>query len=60
MGAIKREMDNLKVDFDVLEDGANVPVNYNKAFGQLVFEVCMILERKSRCVKDGHRTPEPE
>ena len=53
-------MENLKVAFDILEDGAKVPVGYHKAFRHLVFDVCMTLERKARWVKDGHKTPEPE
>ena len=60
MGAINREMENLKVAFDMLDDGAKIPVGYNKASGYLVFDVCMTLEWKARCVKDGHRTPKPK
>ena len=48
-----------KVDFDILEDGAKVPVGCNKSSGHLVFDVRMTLERKARWVKDGHKTPEP-
>ena len=58
--AINKEMENLKVAFDILEDGAKPPVGYNKASGHLVFDVRMTLERKARWVKDGHKTPEPE
>ena len=39
MDAINKEMENLKVAFDILEDGANPPVGYNKASGHLVFDV---------------------
>ena len=53
-------MDILKVSFDMLEDGAKIPVGYNKAFGQLVFDARMTFELKSRSVKCGHRTPDPE
>jgi hypothetical protein len=60
MDAINREMENLKVAFDILEDGAKVPVGYHKASGHLFFDVRMTLERKARWVKDGHKTPEPE
>jgi len=58
--AINKEMENLKVAFDILEDGAKPPVGYNKASGHLVFDVRMTLERKARWVKDGHKTPEPD
>ena len=60
MDAINREMENLRVAFDILEDGSKIPVGYHKASGHLVFDVRMTLERKARWVKDGHKTPEPE
>ena len=60
MDAINREIENLKVAFDILEDLAKIPVGYNKASGHLFVDVRMTLECKSRWVKDGHRTTEPE
>ena len=60
MDVINRDMQNLKIAFDILECGAKIPVGCNKASDHLVFDVRMALERKSRWVKDGHRTPEPE
>ena len=59
MDAINREMENLKVAFDILEDGAKIPVGYHKASGHLVFDVRMTLERKARLVKDGHKPLNP-
>ena len=38
---INREMENLKVDFDILEDGAKIPVGHDKASGHFVFNVRM-------------------
>ena len=58
--AINREKENLKVAFDILEDGAKIQFNYDKSSGHLAFDVCMTLEWKARQVKDGHRTPEIE
>ena len=58
--AINREMEHLKVAFDILHKGQTPPQGYTKASGHLVFDVRMTLERKARWVKDGHRTPEPE
>ena len=58
--AINREMENLKVVFDVLEDGAKIPVGCKKVSSHLVFDIHMMLEGKARWVKDGHRTLEPE
>ena len=52
-------MGNLKVAFDILNDGSKPPPGYRKASGHMVFDVRMTLERKARWVKDGHRTPEP-
>ena len=58
--AINREMMNLKVAFDILEDEVPMTPGYSKASGHIVFDVRMTLERKARWVKDGHKTPEPE
>ena len=44
--ATSREMQNLKVAFDILEDGAKVPFGCNKAYGHLVFYVRVTLEWK--------------
>ena len=53
-------MENLKVAFDILPEGARPPPVYKLASGHLVFDVRMTLEQKVRWVKDGHKTPEPE
>ena len=58
--AINKEMENLKVAFDILPEGQKPPSNYSKASGHLVFDVRMTFERKARWVKDGHRTATPE
>ena len=57
--ALKKEMTNLKVAFDILEKNQELPEGFTKASGHLVWDVRMTLERKCRWVKDGHRTPEP-
>ena len=57
--AIIKEMENLKVAFDILPDGKEQPPGYTPASGHMVFDVRMTLERKARWVKDGHKTPEP-
>ena len=46
MDTIKREMENLKFAFDILEDGAKIPVGCSKASSHLVFDTRMKLERK--------------
>ena len=58
--AIDKEMTNLKVAFDILNEGTPMKPGYSKASGHIVFDVRMTLERKARWVKDGHKTPEPE
>ena len=59
MDAIHREMENLKVLFDILENRAKIAVGHNKASSHLVFDVRMALEWKYLRVKDVHDTPEP-
>jgi len=57
--AIDKEMENLKVAFDILPQGSKPPPGYTLSSGHLMFDVRMNLERKARWVKDGHKTPEP-
>ena len=42
--SINREMENLKVTFDFLEDRAEIVVSHKKASGHLVFDVRMTLK----------------
>ena len=58
--AITREMEKLKVDFDILDKGGTLSPGYKKSSSHLVFDICMTLERKTRWFKDGHRIPEHE
>ena len=57
--ALEKEMKNLQVAFDILENNQDLPPGHTKASGHLVWDVRMTLERKVRWVKDGHKTPEP-
>ena len=57
--AINREMENLKVAFDILPEGKEPPPGYTKTSGHIIFDVRMTMERKARWVKDGHKTPDP-
>ena len=57
---INKEIENLKVTFDILEVGAKPPPGYNKASGHLIFDARMTLERNAQWFKDGHRTPAPK
>jgi len=56
--AIKKEMFNVGVAFEILENGEKAPVGWSKVTGHLVFDVKMSFERKARWVLDGHKTPD--
>ena len=53
---LAKEMKNVGVAFDVLEDHENVLVGWLKVSGHLIWDVKMDFTRKARWVKDGHRT----
>ena len=57
--AIAKEMKNVCVAFDILEDHQSVPVGQTKASGYLIQDVKMDFTRKAQWVKDGHRTADP-
>ena len=57
--AIKKEMTNVGIAFEVLEEGEKAPVAWHKVSGHLVFDVKMDFTRKARWVLDGHKTPKP-
>ena len=57
--AIKKEMKNVIVAFDILDSGENVPVGHSKLGVHMVFDVKLDLTRKARLVADGHLTPDP-
>ena len=58
--AIDKEMGNVLVAFNILENDERLPVNYTKASVHLIFDVKMTGEYKARLVKDGHLTEDPE
>ena len=55
---LDKEMSKLRVAFDILDENQHDPPGYSKASVHIIFDVRMTLERKSRWVKYGHRTPE--
>ena len=55
--AIKKEMTNVGIAFEVLEEGEKAPVAWCKVSGHLVFDVK--ITRKARWVLDGHKMPKP-
>jgi len=56
--AIKKEMFNNGVAFEILENGEKAPVGWSKVTGHLIFDVKMSFECKARWVLDGHKTPD--
>ena len=59
MHLINREIENLRVDFEILEDVSKVSVGCNKASGYLVFDVRMTFKRIYLLVKDGYEALNP-
>ena len=59
MDAIRKEMANVGIAFEILGEGEKAPPGWHKASGHLIFDVKMDFTRKARWVKDGHRTPDP-
>ena len=57
--ALAKEIKNMGVVIDVLEDLKNVPVGWTKASGHLIWDAKMDFTQKARWVKDGHRTADP-
>ena len=56
--AIAKEMCNVGVAFEALEEGAAAPAGWSKVTGHIVFDVKMDFTRKARWVLDGHKTPD--
>ena len=56
---IKKEMTNVGIAFEVLEEGEKAPVAWHKVSGHLVFNLKMDFTRKARWVLDGHKMPKP-
>jgi hypothetical protein len=57
--ALKKEMHNVGIAFQVQEEGKGAPVGWSKVTGHIIFDVKMDFTRKARWVLDGHKTPNP-
>ena len=57
--ALKKEMYNVGVAFEILDEGAHVPHGWKQVTGHLVWDVKMDFTRKTRWVLDGHKTLDP-
>ena len=57
--ALALEMFNVRVTFEILEEGQAAPPGWKKASGHLIWDIKMDFTRKARWVLDGHKTPYP-
>jgi hypothetical protein len=57
--ALAKEMPEVGVAFEVLEESMKAPVGWSKVTGHLVWDVKMDFARKARWVLDGRKTPNP-
>ena len=57
--AIRKEITNVEIAFDLLEQVERAPPGWTKASGHIIFDIKMDFTRKDRWVKDGHKTPDP-
>ena len=60
MKALAKEMFNIGVAFEILEQGWKAPHGWHLVTGHLVCDVKMDFTRKARWVLDGHNTPDPD
>ena len=60
MDALRKEMPNVGVAFEILEDGARAPHGWKPVTGHLVWDLKMDFTRKARWVLDGHKCADPE
>ena len=57
--AIRKEITNIGIAFEILEEDMKTPVGWNMVTGHIIFDVKMDFTRKARWVLDGHKTPDP-
>jgi hypothetical protein len=57
--ALSKEMKNVGIAFQVLEQGQDQPVRWSRVTGRIIFDVKMDFTRKARWVLDGHKRPNP-
>ena len=54
---MEKEIANIGVAFDILENDQSLPIGYTKTSGHIVFDVRMDFTQKARYVKNGNLTP---
>ena len=52
-------MHNVSIAFELLEQGAKSPSGWKPSSSHIILDVKKDFTRKSRWVKDGHKTPDP-
>ena len=57
--AIEKEMKNVKVAFEIMEENSRPPPGYKQIPLRLIFDVKMDLTRKAQLVAGGHKTDPP-
>ena len=57
--AIKREMENVSVAFEVLEDGKKKSAAHKQVSFHMIYDIKMDFTRKARLVAEGCSTPNP-
>lgn len=58
--ALRKEMHNVGVAFEVLDEGTQAPKGWSRVTGHIVWDLKMDFTRKGRWVLDGHKCPDPE
>ena len=58
MNALAREIYNIGVAVEVLDEGQKAPNGWKKVTGHLVWDIKMDFMRKARWVLNGHKTPD--
>jgi hypothetical protein len=57
--AIRKEITNIGIAFEILENNMKTPAGWTMVTGHIIFDVKMDFTRKARWVLDGHKTPDP-
>ena len=57
--AIKRKMENVSVEFEILEDGKRPSAAHKKVPFHMIYDIKMDFARKARLVAEGCRTLNP-
>ena len=57
--SIKKEMTNVGIAFEILDEDKSAPVRLSKESGHLIFDVKMDFTRKSRWILDGYQSADP-